>query len=111
MDYNKKISITVNSVDVLQDDKKLISGEYINDLDELVLISFTVGKRFNIKKNHILKGEFKKFSEVDYPLPIALGVVQNDEVHKTPFQCMLQETVIAGKKVEYFTEEDLDLLG
>lgn len=106
MDFNKKISITVNSIDALQDDNNVIIGEYKNANDELVFLAFKVRKRFNIKEKQILIGEFKKFFEVDYPLPVALGVIQNEEVHKRTFSCELLSTVNAGKEVKYLTEED-----
>lgn len=110
MDYNKKLSIQVNSIESLEYDNNLIIGEYKNEQNDLVFLGFTVRKRFLIKEKQILIGEFKKFFEVDYPLPVALGVLQNEEVHKNPFQCQLRFTAIAEKKIKYLTEDELDML-
>lgn len=111
MDYNEKISITIVNIVVGNEDENLIIGEYHNFDDELITLKFTVRKRFDIKPKQILIGEFKKFFEVNQPLAIALGVIYNEEVHKTPFPCQLLLAENSGKQMIFFnTEEDLDKL-
>lgn len=106
MELKLNISITVTNIQPYSDDENLVIGEYTNSIGELIIIAFTVGKRFIIMRKALLDGIFQKDFGVNYVTYVISGILKNKQIHPNPFPCQLQYTKNNGIEIQYFSSEE-----